>query len=76
MTKIVWVSQRTAAEHFGISERTLLRWRVAGLLKIGKHYRRKFPHPNSPLLYKLELCEKAMSNACARDHRTLEQVMA
>jgi hypothetical protein len=70
-----WVTQRIAAEHLGISERTLARWRAVGLLQLGKHYRRKFPNPNSPLLYKLEPCEQAISAAFACDHRTLEQVM-
>jgi predicted site-specific integrase-resolvase len=68
----VWVPQRAAADGLGVSERTLHRWRSAGLLKIGIHYRRKFPAANSPLLYQLELCEKAMNDAFARDHRTLE----
>ena len=68
----VWVPQRAAADELGVSERTLLRWRSAGLLKIGTHYRRKFPSANSPLLYQLERCEQAMTDAFARDHRTLE----
>ena len=71
-TTTVWVPQRAAADELGVSERTLLRWRSAGLLKIGVHYRRKFPAPNSPLLYQLERCEQAMNDAFARDHRTLE----
>jgi predicted site-specific integrase-resolvase len=71
-----WVAQRVAADQLGISERTLLRWRTAGFLKLGIHYRRKFPAPNSPLLYHLELCEQAMIQACARDARTLELVGA
>ena len=65
----MWVPQRVAADDLGISERTLLRWRSAGLLKLGVHYRRKFPNPNSPLLYKLELVEQAMAEAFARDFR-------
>ena len=68
----MWVPQRVAADDLGISERTLLRWRSAGLLKLGVHYRRKFPNPNFPLLYKLELVEQAMAEAFARDFRTLE----
>ena len=68
----MWVPQRVAADDLGISERTLLRWRSAGLLKLGVHYRRKFPNPNSPLLYKLELVEQAMAEDFARDFRTLE----
>jgi hypothetical protein len=67
-----WVPQRAAADQLGVSERTLLRWRAAGLLQAGQHYRRKFPANNSPLLYQLELCEKAMNEAFSRDFRTLE----
>ena len=71
-TATQWAPARAAADYLNVSERTLLRWRAAGLLKIGVHYRRKFPSTNSPLLYQLELCEKAMTEAFARDHRTLE----
>lgn len=71
-TTHLWVPQRAAAEELGVSERTLLRWRAAGLLKPAEHYRRKFPATNSPLLYHLERCEEAMTAAFARDHRTLE----
>ncbi len=52
-----WVSQRAAAEYLGVSERTLLRWRQSGLLRPGEHFARKFVAPNSPLVYKLRLCE-------------------
>ena len=69
---IQWVTARAAADYLQVSERTLHRWRAAGLLKLGVHYRRKFPATNSPLLYQLELCDKAMTEAFARDHRTLE----
>ena len=75
-TTSIWVPQRAAADELGISERTLLRWRSAGLLKPGTHFRRKFPAANSPLLYQLEQCDKAMTEAFARDHRTLELVEA
>jgi starch synthase len=61
-----WAVQRDAAARLGISERTLHRWRTAGLLQPGEHYRRKFPNPNSPLLYHLERCEHTMSAAAAR----------
>lgn len=67
-----WSAQRHAAERLGVSERTLHRWRSAGLLKPGEHYRRKFPNPNSPLLYHLERCEDAMSRACATPWQSLE----
>ena len=68
-----WSVQRQAADSLGISERTLHRWRAAGLLKPGEHYRRKFPNPNSPLLYHLERCEQAMNHACARPWQHLER---
>ena len=71
-TTQLWVPQRAAADELGVSERTLLRWRAAGLLQLGVHYRRKFPASNSPLLYQLERCDQAMTAAFARDHRTLE----
>ncbi len=69
-----WAPARAAADYLQVSERTLQRWRAAGLLQAGEHYRRKFPATNSPLLYQLERCEQAMNAAFARDHRTLELV--
>lgn len=71
-TPTQWAPARAAADYLQVSERTLLRWRAAGLLKLGVHYRRKFPANNSPLLYQLERCDQAMTAAFARDHRTLE----
>jgi hypothetical protein len=68
--------QRQAADHLGVSERTLLRWRMAGLLKPGQHFRRKFPNPNSPLLYHLERCDEAMTTACARPAARMEVARA
>ncbi len=67
-----WAMQREAAARLGISERTLHRWRSADLLQAGVHYRRKFPNPNSPLLYHLERCEQAMNEAAARHPGRLE----
>jgi hypothetical protein len=67
-----WAMQREAAARLGISERTLHRWRSADLLQAGVHYRRKFPNPNSPLLYHLECCEQAMNEAAARHPGRLE----
>ena len=69
-----WAPSRAASDYLQVSERTLHRWRAAGLLKQGVHYRRKFPASNSPLLYHLQLCEQAMTDACARDPRSLELV--
>ena len=60
-----WAVQRDAAARLGISERTLHRWRTAGLLQPGEHFLRKFPNPNSPLHYHLERCEHTMSAAAA-----------
>jgi hypothetical protein len=71
-TELKWASARNASEYLQVSERTLYRWRQSQILKPGIHYRRKFPTVNSPLLYNLKLCEKAMNDACARDPRTLE----
>ncbi len=67
-----WAMQRQAADHLGVSESTLQRWRAAGLLKPGQHFRRKFPNPNSPLLYHLERCYEAMATACARPAARME----
>jgi len=67
-----WVSSRVAADHLGVSERTLHRWRVCQLLKPGAHWRRKFPAANSPLLYDLEAVEAAMREAAARTPQLLE----
>lgn len=67
-----WARQRHAADCLGISERTLHRWRAAGLLQPGHHFRRKSPNPNSPLLYHLERCEEAMNEACSRPAVRLE----
>ena len=71
-----WIPARDAAASLGVSERTLQRWRKNNFLKVGIHWRRKFPSSNSPLLYQIELCEKAMSDACARDAKSLELVKA
>jgi hypothetical protein len=64
---------RVARDHLGVSERTLARWRGCGLLKAGKHWRRKFPTGNSPVLYHLTLCEEAMGEATARSACELER---
>ena len=69
---VTWIPQRAAAVQLGISERTLQRWRTAGLLIVGVHYRRKFPSSNSPLLYQRERCEEAKNEACFRKVQTLE----
>ena len=67
-----WFTARETAAYLRVSERQLLRYRQAGLLKAGVHYRRKFASVNSALLYQIVLCEKAMCDAAYRDARTLE----
>ena len=68
-----WASSRTAADALAVSERTLHRWRAAGLLKPGIHWRRKFPGSNnSPLLYDLGAVETVMREAAARSADLLE----
>ena len=62
----MWACARLARDYLGVSEKTLARWRDSGLLKAGKHWRRKFPTCNSPVLYHLRLCEEAMGEATAR----------
>lgn len=71
-TLALWASSRAAADQLGVSERTLHRWRAASLLKPGTHYRRKFPAPNSPILYDLEAVEAVMREAAARSPEFLE----
>jgi len=58
-----WLNARDAADALGVSERTLLRWRSAGFLKPGTHWRRKFPSPNSSILYDFAACDTAMREA-------------
>lgn len=67
-----WLDARALGITLKISERTLCRWRKAGLFKPGIHWRRKFPSANSPVLYHLERCNEAMSEATARSPHLLE----
>jgi len=67
-----WLNARSIGLLLKVSERTLCRWRKAGLFKPGVHWRRKFPSPNSPVLYHLERCNTAMSEATARTPHLLE----
>ena len=68
-----WACARVASDQLGVSERTLARWRGCGLFKPGRHWRRKFPSANSPVLYHLDLCQEAMGDASARMASMLEQ---
>lgn len=68
-----WVCSRDAADHLGISERTLHRWRSRQLLRPGRDFARKFPtNPNSPLLYDLGALEAVMREASRRTAALLE----
>jgi hypothetical protein len=67
-----WLNARALGITLKVSERTLCRWRKAGLFKPGIHWRRKFPSANSPVLYHLERCNEAMSEATARSPHLLE----
>ena len=58
-----WVSTKVMAEHLEVSTKTLQRWRTEGLLKLGIHWRRKFPKTKRYLLYNLELVERVLINA-------------
>ena len=58
-----WVSTKVMAEHLEVSTKTLQRWRTEGLLKLGIHWRRKFPTTKRYLLYNLELVERVITNA-------------
>jgi hypothetical protein len=49
---------------------------IARLLKAGKHWRRKFPTGNSPVLYHLRLCEEAMGEATARSVSLQEKAVS
>jgi len=67
-----WLDARSAGRALGVSEKTLSRWRKAELFKAGVHWRRKFPSTNSPVLYHLERCNKAMNEAIARSASLME----
>ena len=67
-----WATARLARQELGVSERTLSRWRTGGLLEACQHWRRKFPSPNSPVLYHLERCQSALEEATARTAALLE----
>lgn len=72
---MTWACARQARDYLGVSEKTLARWRDSGLLKPGKHWRRKFPTGNSPVLYHLQLCEEAMGEATARTASRQERAL-
>ena len=67
-----WLDARATGRALGVSEKTLARWRKAGLLQVGIHWRRKLPSANSPVLYQLELCNRTMNEVTARSAAVLE----
>ena len=57
-----WLPQRLAADHFGLSPRTLHRLRQSGVLEAGTCWRRKIPsNPNSHVLYNVAAVDFALS---------------
>ena len=55
-----YVSKRDIAKHFGVSERTIDRYRQFGIFRQGEHYIRKFPNSkHTSLLFMLEKCDEA-----------------
>ena len=55
-----YVSKRDIAKHFGVSERTIDRYRQYGIFRQGEHYIRKFPNSKtSSLMFLLEKCDYA-----------------
>jgi len=59
---VKWVSQKTASDYLGISERTLYKMRQQKVLTEGNCWRRKNPtNPNSHVLYNLEDCEQRLT---------------
>ena len=80
-TTPVWVSQRAARDHTGISERTLTRLRIGStdkevytppVLVPGLHWRRISSAPNARVQYNLELLDQAISELSARSTAGLE----
>lgn len=67
-----WLDARSIGRLLKVSEKTLCRWRKAGLFQPGVHWRRKFPSANSPVLYHLHRCNDAMNEATARTPHLLE----
>ena len=80
-TPAVWVPQRVAADHFGISERTLTRLRngsndyghhTPAVLTPGVHWRRMSASPRSKVIYSLQGLDQVLSELSARAVTNLE----
>ena len=71
-----WRSTKETADYLEVSEKTLQRWRNIGLLKLGIHWRRKFPTTNRYIVYQLDLTEKAINNASSLGIEKLQSLGA
>ena len=60
-----WISTKEIADYLEVSEKTLQRWRNTGFLKLGIHYRRKFPTTNRYIIYNFELIDSLLKTAGA-----------
>ena len=58
-----WVSTKEIASYLEVSEKTLQRWRDTGFLKLGIHYRRKFPTTNRYIIYNFELIDSLLKTS-------------
>ena len=58
-----WVSTKEIADYLEVSEKTLQRWRNSNFLKLGIHYRRKFPTTQRYIIYNPVLIEKLLTTA-------------
>ena len=64
-----WVSTKEIASYLEVSEKTLQRWRNTGFLKLGIHYRRKFPTTNRYIIYNFELIDSLLKTSCSLEVR-------
>ena len=71
MKKRTWTAARQASKYLGVSEDTLSNWRVAGYLKLGKHWKNSRINTLVPwstkVVYQLELCEKEINELWGRE---------
>ena len=58
-----WLSTKDICNYLEVSEKTLQRWRNTGFLKLGIHYRRKFPTTNRYIIYNSELIKSLLKTA-------------
>ena len=55
-----WLSTKDICDYLEVSEKTLQRWRNSNFLKLGIHYRRKFPTTQRYIIYNPVLIEKLL----------------